>query len=84
MKLHRNSIGAGGAVLVALLFGASLGWGQTLPPLAEQLNPAETAILLVDFQSNFAAPDGEHYPSYKKIFDETRMLENSVDLVPLL
>ena len=81
MKLHRNSIGAGGAVLVALLFGASLGWGQTLPPLAEQLNPAETAILLVDFQSNFAAPDGEHYPSYKKIFDETRMLENSVDLV---
>jgi ureidoacrylate peracid hydrolase len=35
----------------------------------------------VDFQSTFAAPEGEHYASYKKIYEQTRMLENSVDLV---
>ncbi len=55
--------------------------GQDLPPLAKQLKPEETAIIFVDFQNNFAAPDGEHYPNYKKVFDETKMLENSVELV---
>ena len=54
------------AILGAVLFGVPLAWGQTLPPLAEQLNPAETAILLVDFQNTFAAPDGEHYANYRK------------------
>jgi len=57
------------------------GWAKDLPPLAKQLKPEETAILLVDFQNNFAAPDGEHYPSYKKVFDETKMLESTVDFV---
>ena len=80
MRLDPKSLSGLGVGLLVLL-GISLGWGQTLPPLAKQLNPAETAILLVDFQNNFAAPDGEHYASYKKIFDQTRMLENSVDLV---
>ena len=69
------------ALLGGVLFGVPLTWAQTLPPLAEQLNPAETAILLVDFQSTFAAPGGEHYASYKKIYEQTGMLENSVDLV---
>lgn len=64
-----------------LLPWASLAWGVDLPPLAKHLKPEETAIIFVDFQNNFAAPDGEHYPRYKKIFEETKMLENSVDLV---
>ena len=78
MRHHHRSIAA---VLGGVLLGVPLAWGQTLPPLAEQLNPAETAILLVDFQSTFAAPDGEHYASYKKIYEQTGMLDNSVDLV---
>jgi ureidoacrylate peracid hydrolase len=64
-----------------LLPWASLAWGVDLPPLAKHLKPEETEIIFVDFQNNFAAPDGEHYPRYKKIFEETKMLENSVDLV---
>ncbi len=64
-----------------MLAGVPVTWGQALPPLAKQLNPAETAIIFVDFQNNFASPDGEHYAGYKKIFDETKMLENSADLV---
>ena len=80
MKLDPKSLAGVGAGLL-LLLGVPLTWGQALPPLAKQLNPAETAILLVDFQNNFAAPDGEHYPTYKKIFEQTKMLENSVDLV---
>lgn len=74
-------------VFVSVLAGTFLlpwispAWGADLPPLAKQLKPEETAIVFVDFQNNFAAPDGEHYPRYKKIFDQTKMLENSVDLV---
>lgn len=56
-------------------------WSANLPPLETQLNPAETAIVLVDFQNNFAATDGEMYPMLKKTLEETRMLENAVDLV---
>ena len=78
MKLHTRAIPV---AFCALLLGVSLSWGQALPPLAEHLNPAETAILLIDFQNNFASPDGEHYPNYKKVYDATGMLENSVDLV---
>ena len=80
MRLYEKSLSALMAGLLLLLW-SPLTWGADLPPLAKHLNPAETAILFVDFQNNFAAPDGEHYPSYKKIFDETKMLENSVDLV---
>src|SRR5437879_3807618 len=80
MKNHHES-------LVVLIGFVLLFWlpaaapAQTLPPLAKQLNPAETAILLIDFQNNFAAAEGEHYASYKKVFEETKMLENSVNLV---
>src|SRR5438094_9796573 len=72
----------GGLLFLPLICSmATIAWGQTLPPLARQLNPAETAIILVDFQNNFAATDGEHYRSYRKVFEETKMLESSVDLV---
>lgn len=64
-----------------LLPWASLTRGQELPSLAKNLKPEETAIIFVDFQNNFAAPDGEHFARYKKIFEESKMLENSVDLV---
>ena len=79
MKNHHESL----VVLIGfvLLFWLPTATAQTLPPLAKQLNPAETAILLIDFQNNFAAADGEHYASYKKVLEETKMLENSVDLV---
>ncbi|MEE8176364.1 MAG: cysteine hydrolase family protein, partial [Acidobacteriota bacterium] len=80
MWLSHKSLSALTAGLLLLLWGP-LVWGQRLPPLAKQLNPAETAIIFIDFQNNFASPDGEHYPAFKKIFDETGMLENSVDVV---
>jgi ureidoacrylate peracid hydrolase len=80
MRLIPSVVSGLGAGLLAIGSLPSL-WGQALPPLAQYLNPAETAILLVDFQNNFASPEGEHYPSYERIFRETRMLDNSIDLV---
>ena len=79
MKNHHESL----VVLIGfvLLFWLPEAPAQTLPPLAKQLNPAETAILLIDIQNNFAAADGEHSASYKKVLEETKMLENSGDLV---
>jgi ureidoacrylate peracid hydrolase len=52
-----------------------------LPPLDKILNPAETAIIFVDFQNTFAAKGGEHYPNYEKPLKESNMIENSLDLV---
>ncbi|MCZ6490160.1 MAG: cysteine hydrolase [Acidobacteria bacterium] len=80
MWLSHKSLSVLTAGLLLLLWGP-LVWGQRLPPLAKHLNPAETAILFIDFQNNFASPDGEHYPAFKKIFDETGMLENAVEVV---
>lgn len=54
---------------------------QELPPLAKQLRPEETAVIFVDFQNNFAAADGEHFPRLKKFYQESKMLENAVSLV---
>ncbi len=52
-----------------------------LPALDKTLKASETALVLVDFQNSFAAPKGEHYPRLEKQFQETRMLENSLELV---
>lgn len=68
------------AGLPLLLWFSSAG-AQELPPLAKHLKPEETAIVFVDFQNNFAATDGEHYPRMKKFFEDSKMLENAVALV---
>ena len=69
------------AAALLSLAGTPTVMAQKLPPLAKHLDPAHTAIILVDFQNNFAAPEGEHFPAYKKIFEETKMPNVSVDLV---
>jgi nicotinamidase-related amidase len=68
------------AVLFAAWFGAASAQ-PSLPPLAKQLKPEETALIYVDFQNNFAAKDGEHYPRLAKFFEQTRMLENAADTI---
>ena len=47
---------------------------QATPPPAS-LKPAETAILLVDFQANFTSPEGAWYSKFKEHYEKTRMLE---------
>lgn len=70
----------------AALFWAAAGAAQAqgpvaLPPLDKTLKPEETAIVLVDFQNNFAAPQGEHYGSYAEALKKGHVIENAVDLV---
>jgi len=36
-----------------------------LPAQPKNLKPEETALIVVDFQNNFAAEKGEHYPSQR-------------------
>jgi ureidoacrylate peracid hydrolase len=45
------------------------------------LKAEETAIILVDFQANFVHPEGVWYGRFKPIYDKTRMLERTVELV---
>lgn len=52
-----------------------------IPAPAKSLKAEETAIIVVDFQNNFAATKGEHYPRLEKQYKETRMLEKSIAAV---
>jgi nicotinamidase-related amidase len=69
-----------GLVLAAAVLPAT-GRAQGLPPLAKQLKPQETAIILVDFQANFTAPDGAHYTRLKPFIEGAKMLDQTVELV---
>jgi ureidoacrylate peracid hydrolase len=55
--------------------------GQGLPPLAKQLTPAQTALILVDFQYPFTSPEGANYRNVQKEIDEKHLLERTVELV---
>jgi ureidoacrylate peracid hydrolase len=52
-----------------------------LPAQPKNLKPEETALIVVDFQNNFAAEKGEHYPRLEKQYKENKMLEKSVAAV---
>jgi ureidoacrylate peracid hydrolase len=52
----------------------------SVPPLDKTLDPSQTALVFVDFQNTFAAPGGETYPHYEKIFKKTGMIEKAVAL----
>ena len=52
-----------------------------LPAQPKNLKPEETALIVVDFQNNFASEKGEHYPRLEKQYKEGRMLEKSVAAV---
>lgn len=76
----RAMVGAA-AITAMILFGAASANGQGLPPLAKELNPAQTALILVDFQYPFTSPDGANYRNVKKEMDEKRLLDRTVELV---
>jgi nicotinamidase-related amidase len=69
------------ALLAALVFAPVKGHGQSLPPLARDLNPSETALILVDFQYPFTNPAGGNYRAVKKELEDKQMLERTVELV---
>jgi ureidoacrylate peracid hydrolase len=51
------------------------------PPLDQNLMPSQTAVVMVDFQNNFASPEGSGYAPFAEQFRSTHMIENSVHLV---
>jgi len=76
-----RSILKAAAVVSFFVIGAPHANAQGLPPLAKQLNPAETALILVDFQYPFTNPDGANYRNVKKELDEKHLLDKTIDLV---
>ena len=69
------------ALAAFVLLGASSVHAQGLPPLDKVLNPAETALILVDFQYPFTNPAGANYHNVQKELDEKKLLDRTVDLV---
>jgi nicotinamidase-related amidase len=58
--------------------------GQDPPkllPLDRTLMPDQTAVIMVDFQNNFASPQGAFYSLFEKQFRDSHMIENSLNLV---
>jgi ureidoacrylate peracid hydrolase len=78
---RRGFAALAGSALASPALAESLKDAPRLPPLDKHLEPARTALVLVDFQNTFAAPGGETYPHYEKYFERTHMREKSVDLV---
>ena len=83
-----GALGAAGAASVGTTRAlAEAGPGEAaaplpnLTPLEKELNAGQSALVVVDFQNAFAHTDGEHYPRFKKKFDDTHMIDISVDLV---
>src|SRR6476660_1055475 len=57
---------------------------QDLPkllPLDRTLMPDQTAVILVDFQNNFASPQGAFYSLFENQFRDSHMIENSLNLL---
>jgi len=57
---------------------------QDLPkllPLDKTLRPGQTAVVMVDFQNNFASPQGAFYSLFGQQFHDSHMIENSLNLV---
>ncbi len=67
--------------LATSLFAATKAQSQGLPPLAKNLKPSETALILVDFQYPFTNPSGGNYRAVKTELEGKQMLERTVDLV---
>jgi ureidoacrylate peracid hydrolase len=70
-----------GALLALVLLSSANGYAQSLPPLAKELNPSETALILVDFQFPFTNSAGANYRAIKKELEDKQMLDRTVDLV---
>ena len=51
------------------------------PEAPKALKAEETAIILVDFQANFTHPEGTWYNRFKPVYDKTKMLDRTVELV---
>jgi len=80
MKALRNCGRFLAGLFAALSAAAAIGQSdQPTPP--KTLKAEETAIILVDFQANFVHPEGAWYGRFKPIYDKTRMLERTVELV---
>jgi ureidoacrylate peracid hydrolase len=80
-NLTARSMLAAVAVSSFVLFGAATANAQGLPPLAKELNPAETALILVDFQYPFTNVDGANYHNVQKELEDKHLLDRTVDLV---
>jgi ureidoacrylate peracid hydrolase len=52
-----------------------------LASLDQNLIPDQTAVVMVDFQNNFASPKGAFYSPFADQFRNSHMIENSLNLV---
>src|SRR6267142_809629 len=72
--MKRMLAGLCAALLSALAYGQ-----EPTPP--KTLKAQETAIILVDFQANFTHPEGTWYNRFKPVYEKTKMLDRTVELV---
>jgi nicotinamidase-related amidase len=79
--LARAARAAAICVIALSLSVATKAHAQGLPPLAKTLKPAETALILVDYQYPFTNPAGGNYRPVKDQIENGHILDKTVDLV---
>ncbi|EED92665.1 predicted protein [Thalassiosira pseudonana CCMP1335] len=81
----RSSGGGGGMDAYAAALAASSKSPpppQTTPsPPQLKLDPSETALVLIEYQNEFAAPNGKLYSAVQACIEHTNMLHNSYNLM---
>jgi nicotinamidase-related amidase len=80
-KFHPSCRLAIAASMLAMFTFLAPARAEPVSAPATSLKADETAILLVDFQANFVAPDGAWFGKFKEHYAKTRMLERIVELV---
>jgi hypothetical protein len=57
--------------------------GNTKAELRNKLDPTKTAILLIEYQNEFAAPGGKLHEAVKPVMDQNLMLSNTMNVVKM-
>ncbi|QGZ93713.1 cysteine hydrolase family protein [Terricaulis silvestris] len=78
MSITRRAVVPAGLASITAMGLASSSEAQTVD---ESLTPGEAAVVMVDFQNNFASPEGSGYAAFAEQFRATHMIENSLALV---
>ncbi|HEX9464542.1 MAG TPA: cysteine hydrolase family protein [Alphaproteobacteria bacterium] len=72
---------AGALVLAFVMTAATGAFAQGLPALAKELDPGQTALILIDYQYPFTNTAGDNYRNVKKELEDKHMLDRTVELV---
>lgn len=68
-------------VLSVAVIGARMSMVRGMTMSTETINPARTAVVLIEYQNEFASEGGKLFPAVKTVFEQNKMLEKSAKVL---